>query len=60
MYSILLVEDEKGIRENIQRGIVWEKLGFYIAASASNGEQAMEKLEKFQPDVLLTDIRISE
>ena len=58
MYSILLVEDEKGIRENIQRGIVWEKLGFYIAASASNGEQAMEKLEKFQPDVLLTDIRM--
>lgn len=58
MYSILLAEDEKGIRENIQRGIVWEKYGFYIAASASNGEQAMEMFEKFQPDVLLTDIRM--
>ena len=58
MYSILLVEDEKSIRENLQKGISWERMGFYIAGDAGNGEEALERLEKIQPDVLLTDIRM--
>ncbi|MBO5570446.1 MAG: helix-turn-helix domain-containing protein [Clostridia bacterium] len=58
MYSVLLAEDEKSIRENLQKGIAWEKLGFYIAGDAANGEQALEQLETLQPDVLITDIRM--
>lgn len=58
MYSILLVEDEITIRENIRKGILWEQYGFYIHDAVSNGEEALESLEKFQPDILLTDIRM--
>ncbi len=58
MYNILLVEDEASIRENIQEGILWESYGFHIEKVASNGEQALEILEKVHPDILLTDIRM--
>lgn len=58
MYSIILVEDEKSIRENLHKGILWERYGFRIVAEAANGENALEKIEKLQPDVLLTDIRM--
>ena len=58
MYNIILVEDEKSIRENLQKGILWEKYGFHIVAEAANGEEALEKIEKLHPDVLLTDIKM--
>ena len=48
MYNILLVEDEASIRENIQEGILWESYGFHIEKVASNGEQALEILEKVE------------
>lgn len=58
MYNMILVEDEKSIRENLQKGILWEKYGFHIVADAANGEEALEKIEKLHPDVLLTDIKM--
>jgi two-component system response regulator YesN len=58
MYKILLAEDENSIRENIHKGIAWEKYGFSIVDEASNGSEALEKLQKARPDVLLSDIRM--
>lgn len=58
MYNMIIVEDEKSIRENLQKGILWEKYGFHIVAEAANGEEALEKIEKLHPDVLLTDIKM--
>ena len=55
---MIIVEDEKSIRENLQKGILWEKYGFHIVAEAANGEEALEKIEKLHPDVLLTDIKM--
>ena len=52
MYNMIIVEDEKSIRENLQKGILWEKYGFHIVAEAANGEEALEKIEKLHPDVL--------
>lgn len=43
MYNMIIVEDEKSIRENLQKGILWEKYGFHIVAEAANGEEALEK-----------------
>ena len=58
MYSILLVDDEQYIRQSIIELVQWEKKGFYILGEASNGEEALELMEKNVPDILITDIRM--
>lgn len=56
MYKVLLVDDEALIREAISENIPWEELGFELTASCENGREAMERMEKAAPDLLLTDI----
>lgn len=56
MYSILIVDDERNIREGISRNIQWETLGFKLVGSCENGIEALDYVEKYQPDVVLTDI----
>ena len=42
----------------IIRKIAWEQLGFVMVGDAENGEDALEKLEQLEPDVVMTDIRM--
>lgn len=58
MYSILIADDEKYVRQDIIRSIDWNKYGYFIVGEASNGIQALEKIEELHPDVLITDIRM--
>ncbi len=57
-YSVMIVDDEEEVREGIIRRVDWEALGFQVAESAENGEDALEKAEKLCPDVVLTDIQM--
>ncbi|WP_105618825.1 response regulator [Vallitalea okinawensis] len=56
MYNVLLVEDEEMVRKAIIQIIDWRKLGFNLVGEASNGEEALEVLEKEKVDLVLTDI----
>ena len=38
--------------------IPWEALGFHLVGNASNGLDALELVERLEPDLLLTDIRM--
>ncbi len=58
MYSIVFAEDEKTTRENICRVIDWERYGFVICATASDGEEALQAVQRYRPEVLITDIRM--
>lgn len=58
MYKVLLVDDEALIREAISENIQWEELGFSFMGACENGKQAIEVMEKEQPDLLLTDINM--
>lgn len=58
MYKVLLVDDEALIREAISENIQWEEMGFDFMGACENGRQAMEAIEKEQPDLLLTDINM--
>jgi len=57
-YRVMLVDDEEEVRSAIARKVNWEELGFTLAVEAENGEDAMEKAEKFLPDVVMTDIHM--
>ncbi|MDR1251350.1 MAG: response regulator [Treponema sp.] len=56
MYRILLVDDEPLVLSGIKRLIDWEKNGSLVAGIASNGQEALEKLVKVRPDIVICDI----
>lgn len=58
LYGIMLADDEEEVRKAIIRKMDWEKLGFKVVGDAENGEDALEKLEQLEPDVVMTDIRM--
>lgn len=57
-YKVMLVDDEAEAREAIARCINWEEIGFQVVCEAENGQDALEKAENYQPDVILTDIQM--
>lgn len=58
LYRIMLVDDEEEVRKAIIRKMDWARLGFEVVGDAENGEDALEKLEQLEPDVVMTDIRM--
>ncbi|NWL90320.1 DNA-binding response regulator [Paenibacillus sp. 79R4] len=58
MYSIFLVDDEEIELEMMRDIIGWEDMGIYVAGTAINGKDAMEKIEVIQPDIVLTDVQM--
>ena len=58
LYRIMLVDDEEEVRKAMIRKMDWERLGFTVVGDAENGEEALEKLEQLEPDVVMTDIRM--
>lgn len=57
-YKLLLVDDEEEVIQVIMKKICWDELGFSIVGYANNGVKAFEMVEEFQPDVVMTDIKM--
>lgn len=58
LYTVVVADDEDELRNALCSMISWEELGFSLVGSASNGLDALELVEKLEPDLLLTDIRM--
>lgn len=58
MYKVVIAEDEMFVRLGIKMSVDWEKLGMEVAADVENGQQALEAWETFQPDIVITDIKM--
>jgi two-component system response regulator YesN len=58
MYSIFIVDDEQIELEMIRDFIRWEEMGIYVAGTAMNGQEAIEKIKVIQPDIILTDVKM--
>lgn len=56
--NVLIADDEAIVREGLKHIIDWSELGFFICAEAENGEDALQKINKFHPDLVLLDIRM--
>ncbi|MGH4050311.1 MAG: response regulator transcription factor [Clostridium sp.] len=58
MINILIVDDEIFTREGIIAEIPWDKLGTVKIEQAFDGINALEIAKNFQPDILLTDVKM--
>ncbi len=57
-YSVMVVEDEPLIKENIISKIHNANSDFKVIYAASNGREALTSMEKYRPEVLITDIHM--
>ncbi|NIK68503.1 response regulator [Paenibacillus sp. BK720] len=58
MFTALIAEDSKPILRNIKALLESSELPIRIAATAYNGEEALDYLKKQPVDILITDIRM--
>ncbi|MCX7027027.1 MAG: response regulator [Spirochaetes bacterium] len=58
MIKILVVDDEKMIREGIVMTMPWNEMGMEVIGSAGDGLKALEMIREFKPHIVLTDIRM--
>lgn len=58
MIRLLLVDDETVTREGLLGHIPWQELGVSEVEEADCGEKAIEKIQNFLPDIVITDIRM--
>ncbi|MBE5829904.1 MAG: response regulator [Butyrivibrio sp.] len=58
MYKVLIVDDEPVIVEGLRKIVDWEKYNCVVVGTASSGKEGLEMTEKYQPDILFTDIRM--
>lgn len=56
MYKIILVDDEDEVREGIKQKIAWNNHGFELVGDFDNGRDALDVIEQYRPDVIITDI----
>ena len=61
IYTVVVADDEDELREAVCTMIPWEALGFHLVGNASNGLDALELVERLEPDLLLTtDLQMQE
>ena len=57
-YTIVVADDEEEIRLSLIRKVDWDEAGFRVVGEAENGIEALELVEKLEPDLLLTDLKM--
>ncbi len=58
MYQLLIVEDEKWEREGLCDFLDWNRMGIELAGCAGNGSEGLKMAEVYQPDIIITDIKM--
>lgn len=58
MLKVLVIEDERIIREGLILSIPWLTLGCEVVAEASNGEEGLNAIKEYNPDIVICDINM--
>ncbi len=58
MLKVLIAEDEDIIRKGLVFTIDWLSMDCVVVAEAANGEEGLQKIIEYKPDVVITDIKM--
>ncbi|MBR6527130.1 MAG: response regulator [Lachnospiraceae bacterium] len=58
MLKILVVDDESVVRRGIMLGVDWASMGCVVVGEASNGKEGLDAVERYNPNVIITDVRM--
>ncbi|AOY74632.1 response regulator transcription factor [Clostridium formicaceticum] len=58
MIKVLIADDEILVRIGLKSTIDWETEGYELVGEAQNGQEAVALFEQYDPDILMTDIKM--
>ncbi len=58
MYKVLIVDDEPLIAQGLKKIVDWQKYNCVVVGTAASGKEGLEMVERHEPDILFTDIRM--
>ena len=58
MYNVLLVDDERIIREGLAGRIAWHRYGLALFGEAANGKEGLDKILQNEIHIVITDIKM--
>ncbi len=58
LYKVIIADDEPLVLIGLQSIIDWQEHDMEIVGTAKNGEQAISLIEKCDPDIVITDIKM--
>ena len=58
MLKLLIADDEESIRNGLKCIVDWESLGFTVCTEAANGNEAVQSIKEYWPDLVLLDIKM--
>jgi len=59
MLKVLIVDDEKEIREGLKTVFPWAECGVSEVYTAEDGDEALAEAQRLDPDLVLTDIKMN-
>ncbi|MBE1440657.1 response regulator [Paenibacillus sp. OAS669] len=58
MWKLVIIDDDQIILRGLTGSIPWQRHGIEVAATAMDGEEGLEAVEKHRPHIVITDIRM--
>jgi len=58
MLKVIIADDEERVSRLVLMIVDWDALGMEVIGTATNGLEAFELVEKYRPDILISDIRM--
>ena len=58
MYHVFLADDEPWALMTLKNMIEWSEYGFAVSGEAEDGEQALARINRTAPDLIISDIRM--
>lgn len=56
MYRVMLIDDEPIIVEGMSKSLPWSKWDCKVVATAGDGEEGRELIQKYKPHIIISDI----
>lgn len=58
MLKMIIADDEQIILDGLSMSIDWRSYGIEVVGAAINGVEALEMVKQYEPDIIMTDIRM--
>lgn len=58
MYRVMIIDDEKPLRNLLKMTVPWETLGLEVVGEAASGIEAIHTIDEIKPHIIFVDIRM--